>query len=337
MYPELRREAEDRRRRGRAAQPARGRAVARRASKRSIPIRTTARSTCCRCATTSTCWSATAATSSCRPAIRARSSWIPAQGSCRTRCSRRSETLTPKPIQFIANTSFHADHTGGNGEARRRGHGPQPARLVLRHSGSARRHRLLPDPLRHATMLAHNNVNGSHAGRRRRRRRRCRPTRISRTAAASSTTATAIELFHVPNASTDGDSLVALPPRRRDRGRRHLHDDAVPVHRREERRHRPGRDQRAERDPGPHGLRAPRRGRHLRRARPRLSQRRARGGRVSRHGGDRSRSREGDDRTRARRWRRSRRPASPPTTTRATAPTPGRGRPRCSSRRSTTA
>jgi hypothetical protein len=82
-------------------------------SKAVIPNRRTGRSTCCRSATTSTCWSATAATSWSRPVSRGvRHRHWPGQAVGQGAAAIR--TLTTKPIQFIANTSFHPEHTGGN-------------------------------------------------------------------------------------------------------------------------------------------------------------------------------------------------------------------------------
>ena len=52
-------------------------------------------------------------------------------------------SLTSKPIQFIANTSFQARAHGRQRRAGRRRPGPEPAGIVLRAGGAARRHRLL--------------------------------------------------------------------------------------------------------------------------------------------------------------------------------------------------
>ena len=203
-------------------------------------------------------------------------------------------TLTPKPIQFIANTNFHAEHTGGNGALGAAGQDPSLPGSFFVQSAPRGVTGFFSDPLSHATMLGHNNV-------------------MVRMQAAGAPAASipadtyleerrrkshngdAIELFHMPNASTDGDSLVHFRSADVLVAGRHLHDHAVPVHRHQERRHRPGSDPRAERDPRPHGLPPPGRGRHLRGAGSRLLERRARGRGVSGHGGDRPRPGEGHE------------------------------------------
>ena len=60
--------------------------------------------------------------------------------------------LSDKPIQFIVNTSFHPDHTGGNVKLRAAGADPMPARRVR--SFPAR----FADAGKGATIIAHQNV-----------------------------------------------------------------------------------------------------------------------------------------------------------------------------------
>lgn len=116
-------------------------------------------------------------------------------------------TLTPKPIQFIANTSFHAEHTGGNEALGAAGQDPSLPGSFFVNSAPRGVTGLFADPLSHATMMGHNNVMvrlqaaGAPAGAvpgdtyLEERRRKFH-------------NGDAIELFHQPNASTDGDSLV---------------------------------------------------------------------------------------------------------------------------------
>ena len=116
-------------------------------------------------------------------------------------------TLTPKPIQFIANTSFHAEHTGGNAALGAAGQDPSLPGSFFVQSAPRGVTGFFADPLSHATMIGHNNVMvrmqaaGAPAGAipadtyLEDRRRKFH-------------NGDAIELFHQPNASTDGDSLV---------------------------------------------------------------------------------------------------------------------------------
>jgi glyoxylase-like metal-dependent hydrolase (beta-lactamase superfamily II) len=111
--------------------------------------------------------------------------------------------LSPKPIQFVADTSFHSDHTGGNEKLKNAGSDPSVdgTFLSLQFPGAGAT----------ASIMAHENVaarmDGSlgnpsapagawpldtyMAGRRRKFHN-----------------GDSIEMFYVPNASTDGDSIV---------------------------------------------------------------------------------------------------------------------------------
>lgn len=111
--------------------------------------------------------------------------------------------LSPKPIQFIANTSFHADHTGGNEKLKNAGSDPSVVGTFLSLQ--------FPGAGATASIMAHENVaarmDGSlgnppapaaawpvdtyMAGRRRKFHN-----------------GDSIEMFYVPKASTDGDSIV---------------------------------------------------------------------------------------------------------------------------------
>ena len=116
-------------------------------------------------------------------------------------------TLTPKPIQFIANTSFHPEHTGGNVALGEAGQDPSLPGSFFVQSAPRGVTGFFADPLSHATMMGHNNV----------------LVRMQAAGAPASAVPAdtyleerrrkfhngdAVELFHMPNASTDGDSLV---------------------------------------------------------------------------------------------------------------------------------
>ena len=117
-------------------------------------------------------------------------------------------TLTGKPIQFIANTSFHAEHTGGNDALGAAGQDPSLPGSFFVQSAPRGVTGFFSDPLSHATMLGHNNVMVRMQAARRRPQLRFPPTPTSRIAARKFHNGDAIELFHMPNATTDGDSLV---------------------------------------------------------------------------------------------------------------------------------
>jgi cyclase len=111
--------------------------------------------------------------------------------------------LSLKPIQFIANTSFHADHTGGNEKLKNAGSDPSVVGTFLSMQ--------FPGAGATAAIMAHENVaarmNGSlgnppapagawpldtyMAGRRRKFHN-----------------GDSIEMFYAPKASTDGDSIL---------------------------------------------------------------------------------------------------------------------------------
>jgi glyoxylase-like metal-dependent hydrolase (beta-lactamase superfamily II) len=116
-------------------------------------------------------------------------------------------TLTNHPIQFIANTSFRPEHTGGNAVLGAAGQDPSlPGSFFLVQSPRGVTG-FFDDPLAHATMIAHANVQvrmqaaGAAAGAvpadtyLEERRRKFH-------------NGDAIELFYQPNAVSDGDSLV---------------------------------------------------------------------------------------------------------------------------------
>ena len=118
-------------------------------------------------------------------------------------------TLSERPIQFIANTSFLADRTGGNAKLGAAGMDPSLPGSFFVNSAPRAVTGLFADPLRHATLLAHNNVTT-----------RMQDAKIAEDAIPGDTyleerrrkshNGDSIELFYQPNAITDGDSLVVF-------------------------------------------------------------------------------------------------------------------------------
>lgn len=116
-------------------------------------------------------------------------------------------SISPQPIQFIANTSARVDHTGGNEALGAAGQDPSLPGSFFVNSAPRGVTGLFADPLSHATMMAHNNVMVRMQARNapagaipgdtflEDRRRKFH-------------NEDAVELFHMPNAVTDGDSIV---------------------------------------------------------------------------------------------------------------------------------
>ena len=67
-------------------------------------------------------------------------------------------TLSANPIQFIANTSFRSEHTGGNAAVGAAGQDPSLPGSFFINSAPRGVTGFFADPLSHATMIAHNNV-----------------------------------------------------------------------------------------------------------------------------------------------------------------------------------
>jgi glyoxylase-like metal-dependent hydrolase (beta-lactamase superfamily II) len=116
-------------------------------------------------------------------------------------------TLTPKPIQFIANTSFHPEHTGGNEALGNAGQDPSLPGSFFVNSAPRGVTGFFADPLAHATMLGHNNVMV------RMQEAKAPPGAIPADTYLEDRrrkfhNGDSVELFHMPNASTDGDSLI---------------------------------------------------------------------------------------------------------------------------------
>ena len=116
-------------------------------------------------------------------------------------------TLTTKPIQFIANTSFRSEHSGGNAALAAAGQDPSLQGSFFLTQSPRGATGFFADPLARATIMAHANVQlrlqaaGAPAGAvpadtyLEDRRRKFH-------------NGDAIEFFHQPNAATDGDSLI---------------------------------------------------------------------------------------------------------------------------------
>jgi cyclase len=116
-------------------------------------------------------------------------------------------TISAKPIQFIANTSANPHHTGGNAMLGDAGQDPSLPGSFFVNSAPRGVTGLFADPLSHATMIAHNNVAV-----------RLQTLKAPAGAIPGDTfleerrrkfhNGDAIEMFHMPNAVTDGDSVV---------------------------------------------------------------------------------------------------------------------------------
>jgi glyoxylase-like metal-dependent hydrolase (beta-lactamase superfamily II) len=119
------------------------------------------------------------------------------------------EKLSEKPIQFIANTSFRPDHTGGNARLGAAGMDPSLPGSFFLNSAPRGVTGFFSDPLRHATMMAHNNV-----------LTRMQDNNAPLEAQPADTyleehrrkfhNGDTVELFYEPNAITDGDSVVVF-------------------------------------------------------------------------------------------------------------------------------
>jgi glyoxylase-like metal-dependent hydrolase (beta-lactamase superfamily II) len=117
------------------------------------------------------------------------------------------DKLSERPIQFIANTSFLADRTGGNVKLGAAGMDPSLPGSFFVNSAPRAVTGLFADPLRHATIMAHNNVTN-----------RMQDAKAPDEAVPGDTyleerrrkahNGDSIELFYEPNAVTDGDSIV---------------------------------------------------------------------------------------------------------------------------------
>ena len=116
-------------------------------------------------------------------------------------------TLTNNPIQFIANTSFRSEHTGGNAVLGAAGQDPSLPGSFFVQAAPRGVTGFFTDPTSHATMMAHVNVQV-----------RMQAAGTPAAAVPADTyledrrrkfhNGDAIEFFYQPNAVTDGDSLI---------------------------------------------------------------------------------------------------------------------------------
>lgn len=117
--------------------------------------------------------------------------------------------LSERPIQFIVNTSFLPHHTGGNAKLGAAGMDTSLPGSFFVNSAPRAVTGLFADPLRHATLIAHNNVTN-----------RMQDAKMPEGAIPGDTyleerrrkahNGDSIELFYQPNAVTDGDSIVVF-------------------------------------------------------------------------------------------------------------------------------
>jgi len=115
--------------------------------------------------------------------------------------------LSERPIQFIVNTSMHAEHVGGNAKLGAAGADPSLPGSFFDLQSPAGATGLLNDPAHHATVIAQNNVTVRLQAAKapadmipadtylEERRRKFHNGEL-------------IEVFYEPNAITDGDSIV---------------------------------------------------------------------------------------------------------------------------------
>ena len=117
------------------------------------------------------------------------------------------KTLSAKPIQYIVNTSVHADHIGGNAKLAAAGEDPGVLGSFFAAQAPLAATGLYANPAHHATLMAQNNVqvrmyeeklpedmipSDTYLGGRRRKYHN----------------GELVQLFYVPDAVTDGDSIV---------------------------------------------------------------------------------------------------------------------------------
>ena len=196
--------------------------------------------------------------------------------------------LSSKPIRHIINTSADAEHTGGNEAVSRAG---TYVRLIDTFDPRGQRSE--------AGIIAHVNVlarMSSPTGTEAPARRRWPSDTYFTEEWALFVNGEALQLIHVPEAHTDGDTIVFF--RRSDviSHGRHLQHVALSAFRRGAGRQRRRSHRRPESDPR---YRDPRREpgrRHGRDPRPRTAQRRDRSRELPGHGDDRPRPRRRDDR-----------------------------------------
>jgi cyclase len=115
--------------------------------------------------------------------------------------------LSERPIQFIANTSAHSEHVGGNARLGAAGSDPSLPGSFFQIQSPSVATGAMTDPAHHATLMSHNNVVV-----------RMDAARMPQDMVPADTylegrrrkfhNGELVELFHEPNAVTDGDSIV---------------------------------------------------------------------------------------------------------------------------------
>ncbi len=115
--------------------------------------------------------------------------------------------LSRNPIQFIINTSLHADHTGGNAKLGASGEDPSILNSFFAGQNPTGATGFFTDPAHHATMIAQNNVLVRMQAAKapdeaipgdtylEKRRKKYHNNEL-------------VEMFYLPKASTDGDTIV---------------------------------------------------------------------------------------------------------------------------------
>ena len=115
--------------------------------------------------------------------------------------------LTPKPIQFIANTSVHAEHVGGNAKLSAAGRDLSLPGSFFDLQSPAIATGLMNDPANHATMIAHNNVS-ARLGEAKAPSEMIPADTFLEERRRKFHNGELIEMFYEPNAISDGDSIV---------------------------------------------------------------------------------------------------------------------------------
>ena len=115
--------------------------------------------------------------------------------------------LSPHPIQFVVNTSFRADHTGGNAKIAAAGQDPSLPGSFFGGQSPTGATGFFEDPAHRATLIAQNNV-----------LLRMEEAKVDHDLVPPDTyldqrrrkyhNGELVEIFHEPNAVTDGDSIV---------------------------------------------------------------------------------------------------------------------------------
>jgi glyoxylase-like metal-dependent hydrolase (beta-lactamase superfamily II) len=115
--------------------------------------------------------------------------------------------LSPRPIQFIVNTSLHSPHTGGNASLAAAGEDPSIQGSFFAGQAPVAATGFFADPAHRATLIAHNNVlvrmQTAKAP-----AEAIPPDTYLRERRRKWHNSEGIDMFYEPNASTDGDTIV---------------------------------------------------------------------------------------------------------------------------------